>query len=292
MTDRHRVALQGFSAFERNALASCFRLSHGATPGYEPVDGLAQADFVVADADHPGVIDALQAAGRVGDTVFVGAQAPEGAAAWMMRPIDPLYVLRELDAMAALRHPSPAPAPSRRSAPREAPGRRSADASARAPADASFDAAAIDASPPLAAALRGEVLIVDDSEVALRLLERELPLLGLTTQRARTSAEAFERLAAHRFDAVILDVELGDDSELDGLALCQRLKRAHRELGTKAPVVVLLTVHGEPVNRVRGTLAGCDAYLAKPLDVQVLASTLRGLGLALTDATPPAAPQP
>ena len=282
MNDPHRVALQGFTEFERNALASCFRLSRGATPGYVPVDALAQAEFVIADADHPGVIDAIEAAGRVGDAIFVGAQAPEAAAAWMMRPIDPMYVLRELDAMAALRHPAPAPAPTRRAAPREEPGRRAADTPAQ-----SLPNAPAEPTPS-----RGHVLIVDDSEVALRMLERELPLIGLSTQRAQTSAQAFERLATNRFDAVIVDIDLGDASELDGLVLCQRLKRAHRELGRPAPPVVLLTVHDEPVNRVRGTLAGCDAYLAKPLDVPALVRTLRALGIAVNDATPRAAPQP
>lgn len=284
--DRHRVALQGFTDFERNALASCFRLARSPTPGYVPVDTLAQAEFVVADADHPGVIDAVEAAGRLGDAIFVGAQAPEGAAAWTMRPIDPMYVLRELDALAAMRYPAPVPAPSRRAAPRNEPGRRADDAPPEAPADAAAEARGEPA------VLRGHALIVDDSEVALRMLERELPLLGLRTQRAQTSAEAFERLAANRFDVVIVDLDLGDASELDGLVLCQRLKRAHRELGKPAPPVVLLTVHDEPVNRVRGTLAGCDAYLAKPLDMPALAATLRDLGIAVNDAMPPAAPQP
>jgi CheY-like chemotaxis protein len=275
MTAPVRVALQGFSAFERNALASCFRLSRGATPGYEAVSSIDDAEFMVADADHPEIVAAIVRAGRTGDAIFVGATAPDGAAAWMMRPIDPLYVLRELDAMTALRHPAPAPAPSRRATPREAPGRRAADLP-----------------PPPDPAGGADVLLVDDSDVALRLLERELAPLGVRTQTARTSAEALERLAAHRFDAVILDVELGDASELDGLSLCQRLKREHKDLGTRAPAVVLLTVHDQPSDRVRGALAGCDAYLAKPLDLAALARTLRGLGLPVSDATPPARPLP
>jgi CheY-like chemotaxis protein len=257
MTDRHCVALQGFSAFERNALASCFRLSHGQAT-FDPVDGLAQAEFVVADADHPGVIDAVLAAGRLEDTVFIGAHPPEGAQSWMMRPIDPLQVLRELDAMVALRHPRPAAAPSRRAAPRPVPGRRAGDAPA-------------------------ELLIVDDSEVALRLLERELHRLGLKTRRALTSVQALELMAAHRFDAVILDVELGDESPLDGFALCQQIKREHLERATRAPPVVILSAHGEAVNQVRGTFAGCDGYLAKPLDTVALARMLRRLGVPVAD---------
>lgn len=99
----HHVALRGFSPFERRAIESGFRLS--STPGarYLCSPALEDARFIIADADHPGVIHDIVAAGREGDTVFVGAQAPDGALAWTMRPIDPLHLLRQLDAAVALR---------------------------------------------------------------------------------------------------------------------------------------------------------------------------------------------
>lgn len=130
MTDcRRRVALQGFSPFERSALTTSFRLA-GETPAYEAVDSIDEAHFIVADADHPGVLDAVLAAGRTHDTIFVGAHAPDGALAWMLRPIDPMHVLRSLDAMLALREPGTAPrefaAPQRSRGP--VPARRANDA--------------------------------------------------------------------------------------------------------------------------------------------------------------------
>jgi hypothetical protein len=124
---RHAVALEGFSAFERKALVSYF-LHAGSDPAYEQVATMAQAEFVVADADDPAAVNAVVDAGRVGDSVFIGARAPDGALAWMMRPIDPPHVARELDAMVALRHRAHVPAPSRRSAARATGGRRASDA--------------------------------------------------------------------------------------------------------------------------------------------------------------------
>jgi hypothetical protein len=129
---RHRVALMGFSPFERSALASYLRLAN-LEPAYEQVDDLDAAQFIVADADDPGVIAAVLAADRAGDTVFIGGEAPERAMAWMMRPIDPLHVLRELDATAALRDPTPGKTtagPTRRMARRDegSQGRRADDA--------------------------------------------------------------------------------------------------------------------------------------------------------------------
>jgi DNA-binding response OmpR family regulator len=31
-------------------------------------------------------------------------------------------------------------------------------------------------------------------------------------------------------------------------------------------MVVMLTSRGSPIDKLRGTMAGCDAYLTKPLD--------------------------
>jgi len=271
---RHRVALQGFSPFERSALTSYFRLADH-HPAYEQVDAMDEAQFIIADADHPGVIDAVLAADRAADTVFVGAHAPEGALAWMMRPIDPMHVLRELDAVAALRDPG--------GARRESPAARPAPARGGMPSRRAGDAHA----PLSHAAGSTEVLIVDDSEIAQRFLERELLALGLQPQRAANSAKALELLARHRYGFVFLDVELGDDSEFDGLALCQHIKR---QPGGPAPVVVMLSAHGKAVDRVRGTLAGCDAYLTKPLDEAELRRTLSRHGVALPQQQPE--PQP
>ncbi|HET9646499.1 MAG TPA: hypothetical protein VFP68_24770 [Burkholderiaceae bacterium] len=113
---RYPVALEGFSDFERAALASYFRLIGDRDPTYEHAPSIDDARFIVADADIPGVVDAVVTAQRAHDTVFIGAQAPEGAMAWMMRPIDPMHVLRELDANLAM--PQPSPVTSRVSSPR------------------------------------------------------------------------------------------------------------------------------------------------------------------------------
>ena len=98
----HRVAFLGFSEFERKALTSYFRLAHNRSPAYEQVPTLTDADFLVADADHGPSVQLVQAIERLGETVFVGNQAPAGCSAWMMRPIDALHVMRELDRLVAL----------------------------------------------------------------------------------------------------------------------------------------------------------------------------------------------
>ncbi len=63
---------------------------------------------------------------RLGQTVFIGGQAPAGAVAWTARPIDPLQVMRELDALV------PPAAPAAPTAPADRP-RRAAGAAPAAP---------------------------------------------------------------------------------------------------------------------------------------------------------------
>lgn len=281
----YRVALEGFSAFERSALASYFRLAANRSPAYQLAESLAHSDFAVADADHAGAVQAVVDAGREQEAVFIGGHAPAGATAWMMRPIDPLHVLRELDAMVAMRsqsgamglHGAGAPAATARS-PRPSPGplplRRASD-----PELPVLTAAIPDPRRQGAPARGHEALLVDDSEIALRFLETRLQPLGLHTHRASTSGKALEMLAQQDYDFVFLDVELGTGSDLDGLALCQHIKRLHLPLGSShPPVVALISAHHSELDRARGMLAGCDVYLDKPLDEGALQRLLRQHG--------------
>lgn len=282
-----RVALLGFGDFERSALMSYLRLSGSRVPAYEEAASLADADFAIADVDHTGTLDAVLGADRVADTVFVGALAPEGALAWMMRPIDPLQVFREIDSAVALRKS--------RAKPRDAGA--AAPPPVAAPEVVTISAASVEPSPvdqaqggnarsaprragdtkaPTAA------LLVDDSEIALRFLERQLQAMGLRTDTAADSQRAIEMVLRGQYDIVFLDVDLGPHSEVDGLTLCQRIKRLRpRPPATSAPLVVMVSAHTSTTDRVRGSFAGCDVYMAKPLDDETLRRSLRALGMRL-----------
>jgi two-component system, cell cycle response regulator len=258
-----RVLLVGFGEFERHALASYLRLSSSRVPAYVQVEDIADADFVIADADHPGAIDEVMAADRGADTVYIGSLAPEGALAWAMRPIDPIQVFRELDTAVALRHFKSAPPPLHSTsgpiplADDKQPQRRASDV----------------ATGPLA-------LVIDDSEIAQRFLQRQLAALGLRTDVAANSQGALAKLAEQRFDAVFVDLDLGPDSTMNGFELCQHLKRQQRPHGTGLPPrVVIVSAHGSATDRVRGTFAGCDAYLTKPIKEETMLDQLRLHGL-------------
>ena len=182
------------------------------------------------------VADAAQAlavagAGKAGAALFIGSHQSVAKGKSLARPINTLQVLRALDRL-VLRQ-----------------------AAARAEV----------------AARKLRALLVDDSELALRFLETRLQRRQLDTERAMQSGQAIELLSRHCFDIVFLDVELGAASELDGLELCQHIKRQPSAVGSAhPPQVVLVSAHHSELDRARGALAGCDAYLGKPLDEDLL----------------------
>ncbi|MCW5609288.1 MAG: response regulator [Rubrivivax sp.] len=122
-------------------------------------------------------------------------------------------------------------------------------------------------------------LLVDDSELALRFLEVKLHRFGVQTERAVNSRRAIELLARGAYDLVFLDLELGDDSELDGLALCQHIRRHQAAAAALTSQVIIVSAHHGEADRVRGTLAGADAYLGKPLNDAELERLLVRQGL-------------
>jgi DNA-binding response OmpR family regulator len=132
--------------------------------------------------------------------------------------------------------------------------------------------------------------VVDDSDIARRFLTTRLLPWGVRSDPAVTSAQVIELLAQRSYDLIFLDIELGPESELDGLALCRHIKRS--ALAISATVIVVSAHHSE-VDRARGSLAGCDVYLGKPIKEAELAALLRRQGLVPPESLltkPPAAP--
>jgi CheY-like chemotaxis protein len=233
------ISFLGLSVHERETVAACLRVVGLRAPRYEITHVLDNARVLIADAEHPPSVQLVLITERLDRTVFVGGTPPQGAYAHVPRPIDPARLLRELDLLVSGQARPLA----------SVVERRPAAAPAQPPAP-----------PPAPTAL-----LVDDSEVALRHLETQLQPYGFICDRALSSQHAGDLLAQRSYDFVFLDVNLGPNSELDGLALCQQIKRAP-DLGAITTIAVLVSSHAGPADRVRGTLAGCDAFIGKPVD--------------------------
>jgi len=246
VTSRYRVALVGFSAFEQQALESYFRLAAGQTPAFEPAASLADSDFCVVDADRPAAVEEVRAAARMAAAVFIGQQVPDGAVMHLHRPIDARQVARALETLILARQAVADPYAPKTAAARPARRPRAAD-------ETHFDI---------------DVLVVDDIDIARRLLQVQLQKLGCRVTTAVSGADALERLQTSHFRIVFSDVEMKD---MDGLALCQQIKQRRKG----APTVVLVSAQSTPSDRVRATIAGADGFLGKPIDAAELVTVLR-----------------
>ena len=265
----YQVALEGFSAFERAAMASFFRLADRRLTNYLQAPSLARCDLIVADTDLPEALAAVLEAGRIDDTVFVGAHPPPGSPGGLPRPVDPVQIVRELDALVALRHPEVAPDSGPISLlPEEdiLPDDLDLDLSLAAGPDAPMKRGR--ARVPTTTRFSGggrDVLVVDDSNIARKFLKQRLEQLGYRVQQANDGESALEMITHHAFTLVFVDMVLGPPNSVDGLHVCQFAKQRPAFGARNTPAVVVVTGQSGSSHRVRASLAGCDGFLTKPL---------------------------
>jgi len=113
---------------------------------------------------------------------------------------------------------------------------------------------------------RQRVLVVDDEPALRRTLEVNLGARGYEVELAPNGDHALRAAAAHRPDAVLLDLGLPD---LDGVEVLERLRG-----WTSVPVIVL-TARDAEAQKVRALDAGADDYVTKPFGMDELAARLR-----------------
>jgi CheY-like chemotaxis protein len=113
------------------------------------------------------------------------------------------------------------------------------------------------------------VLVVDDSAVVREHLAQLIQQSGYRVDQSGSAEEARQRLSNSKYDLMLLDVNLPG---IDGYAFCKevRMQKEHRQLP-----VVMVTSRGTLIDKTRGVLAGCKAYLTKPVQPEKLVSIMK-----------------
>lgn len=247
------IMVFGLTPAERSMVETVVRLSQRRTPRLRLVErGSANVDVMLVDARDLKALRELQAADphRRKPVLFVDSQPKKPGHQGVMRPVQwsllPMLLARTIE-------------------------------SAR-----QGQAAAVSAEPLSEVAVAAnEVLVVDDSLAVRNFMDATLRPLNVRVSFAENGEQALALVQRHAYLCIFLDVVMPG---IDGYQVCRTIKNTKR--GSQQPGVVMLTSRNSPFDKIRGKMAGCDAYLTKPVDEDEL---LRLLGRFVPDSMTQAA---
>jgi CheY-like chemotaxis protein len=112
------------------------------------------------------------------------------------------------------------------------------------------------------------ILVVEDNAVNRELLCDWLAAQGYVVLSAEDLGGAQRLLQGEQPDAVLLDVQLGDE---DGLSLAAWMRQQPRFSGIP---VIAVTAHAMVTEQQRFLQSGCNACISKPIDFKLLKQEL------------------
>lgn len=123
------------------------------------------------------------------------------------------------------------------------------------------------------------VLVVDDDSRLRDLIEKFLSQEKFNVQVASCAAEAENLLKQTKFEAMVLDVMMPEET---GFAF---LKRLQKEPHVSVPPTLFLTARDEGEDRIRGLELGASDYLSKPFEPRELVLRLNNILKIYSKAT-------
>jgi two-component system, cell cycle response regulator len=294
-TNAATVALVGFTVFEEGTFDAFFNMaSISRPPGFQVVQQLSDASLVIVNGADPKAVQSLARNPALRAWVLLIGADTYGTG-WMTlpRPIRLTAVLTSLSMLlnrptAAQNGASPlasvtaipgvafkslnagsTPPPQSVSAPERNVSlvRNTVSDLRDFPANALLGPDNVE---PDDTAGAEDILVVDDSEVALKFMQSHLGAFGFRVHLVKSGEECIMKLSEQSFRCVFLDVMMPG---LDGYQTCRVIKRRSYGSGV-APKVLMMTSKGGPIDKVRGAMAGCDGYLVKPLGEEKLIKAL------------------
>jgi DNA-binding response OmpR family regulator len=112
------------------------------------------------------------------------------------------------------------------------------------------------------------ILVVDDEPRIIEAVGMNLELEGYQVSGAGNGYEALQKLTEDLPDLIILDVMM---PEIDGFETLRRIREV------SAVPVIMLTVKGEEIDKVKGLDLGADDYVTKPFGPKELVSRVKAV---------------
>ncbi len=115
---------------------------------------------------------------------------------------------------------------------------------------------------------KGTVLYVEDNPENRMLIRRVLEAEGFRVVLAANATEALQILQQENPQVVLMDISMPD---VDGYTLTARIKSTP---GFEKLPVIALTANVMRGEQERALKAGCDGYIQKPVDIDLLSQQI------------------
>ena len=112
------------------------------------------------------------------------------------------------------------------------------------------------------------ILLLEEDPAIARTVIYALERASLQVTHCLLVRDALQQIARTPYDVLVLDVGLPDGSGLD---VCRQVR------AQAATPVLMLSAHGEEIDRVLGLELGADDYVTKPFSPRELVARVRGL---------------
>ncbi|HWD93390.1 MAG TPA: response regulator [Verrucomicrobiae bacterium] len=119
--------------------------------------------------------------------------------------------------------------------------------------------------------MRKKILVVDDDPELVELVSFNLKQAGYAVGTAFNGVEALKKARSLDPDLIVLDIMM---PELDGLAVCEILRRDNRP--TPIPIMILTALSSE-LGRMAGMGSGASDFLTKPFSPRLLVARIEEL---------------
>lgn len=107
--------------------------------------------------------------------------------------------------------------------------------------------------------MNAQILVIEDNPINLKLVTMLLGKAGYTVLHADNAADGIALAQARLPDLVLMDIQLPG---MDGLTATRLLKQAEATRGIQ---VIALTAFAMKGDEEKIMAAGCDGYIAKPI---------------------------
>jgi two-component system cell cycle response regulator len=265
LNEQYLVDVIGFNPVERSMLASIFALAARRDPGfvqYDPASTVSgSADIYLVDAENPEALNEFKTLAKRANlpAVMIGSGGDSMGFTMLPRPLQWARLLQALeDTVSAAGAGTKA---RRDEEDGTLPLGKTLSASGAGRSHPGGNPPPLDEAAAKKRALGDTVLVVDDNASVRMFMKAKLAPFNFEVDFAETGEEAVGLTGTREYTCVFLDVVLPG---IDGYQVCKLIKANKHAM--KKTAVVMLTSRSSPFDKLRGSLAGCDEYLTKPLD--------------------------